>query len=162
MNIEDKLLLSARPGKLTLIREGLFLRCYQQSLFTLVHTVYPDIKILGRAVKKLKGQVVYYGGFPQSVLYNLLPEHVVTSWGAEVDCDVLVEGTYQAWLAALPPPEEKRSGNVMPDTGARTVALTDEARRFLACWAPGLFPASVDAGFIQGLKQAWESGDAGA
>ena len=29
MNIEDKLLLSARPGKLTLIREGLFLRCYQ-------------------------------------------------------------------------------------------------------------------------------------
>lgn len=40
MNIEDKRLLSARPGKLTPHREGVFLRCYQQSLFTLVHTVY--------------------------------------------------------------------------------------------------------------------------
>ncbi|KFF76270.1 hypothetical protein IY40_25105 [Serratia marcescens] len=111
MNIEDKRLLSARPGKLALLREGQFLRCYQQSLFTLVHTVYPDIKILGRAVKKLKGQVVYYGGFPQSVLHNLLPENVATPWGAEVDCDVPGEGAYQAWLATLPPPGEKRVGN---------------------------------------------------
>ncbi|HGE8289446.1 TPA: hypothetical protein ACGD4M_005027 [Serratia marcescens] len=111
MNIEDKRLLSARPGKLTPHREGVFLRCYQQSLFALVHTVYPDIKILGRAVKKLKGQVVYDGGFPQCVLHNLLPESVAAPWGVEVDCDVLVEGTYQAWLAALPPPEEKRAGN---------------------------------------------------
>ncbi|MBL0906346.1 hypothetical protein [Serratia bockelmannii] len=54
---------------------------------------------------------MYYGCFPQRVLHNLLPGRVVTPWGAEVDCDVLVEGAYQAWLAALPPPEEKRSGN---------------------------------------------------
>lgn len=70
MNIEDKRLLSARSGKLTPHREGVFLRCHQQSLFTLVHTVYPDIKILGRAVKKLKGQLVYDGGFPQRVLHT--------------------------------------------------------------------------------------------
>lgn len=41
MNTEEKLMLSARPGKLTLIRTGVFLKCYQQSLFSLVHAVYP-------------------------------------------------------------------------------------------------------------------------
>ncbi|MBH2951074.1 hypothetical protein I5Q45_18600 [Serratia marcescens] len=95
MNIEDKRLLSARSGKLTPHREGVFLRCYQQSLFTLAHTVYPDIKILGRAAKKQKEQVVYYGGFPPRMLHNLLPESVAPPWGAEADGDVLVEGVYQ-------------------------------------------------------------------
>lgn len=65
-------------------------------------------------------------------------------------------------MAALPSPGEKPSGNAMPETGKRTLVLTDEARRFLACWEPDLFPASVDAGFIQGLKRVWESGDAEA
>lgn len=78
MNIEEKLLLSARPGKLSLIREGLFLRCYQQSLFSWVHAVYPEMKILGRTVKKRKGQGVYYGGFPQTVLHKILPDSVPT------------------------------------------------------------------------------------
>ena len=36
MEIKERLALSARPGKLTLIREGMFLKCYQQSLFSLV------------------------------------------------------------------------------------------------------------------------------
>ncbi|BEN03316.1 hypothetical protein SMETH2_34470 [Serratia marcescens] len=130
MNIEDKRLLSARPGKLTLLREGLFLRCYQQSLFTLVHTVYPDIKILGRAAKKLKEQVVYYGGFPPRVLHNLLPESVATPWGAEVDCDVLVEGAYLAWLAALPSPSEMRAG-----TGSVALVRGRKARYLQPCFA---------------------------
>lgn len=39
MEIKERLALSARPGKLTLIREGMFLKCYQQSLFSLVHSV---------------------------------------------------------------------------------------------------------------------------
>ncbi len=34
MEIKDRVALSARPGKLTLIREGVFLKCYQQSLFS--------------------------------------------------------------------------------------------------------------------------------
>ncbi|MFK3915294.1 hypothetical protein ACI2JI_24975 [Enterobacter cancerogenus] len=68
MEMKEKLALSARPGKLTLIREGMFLKCYQQSLFSLVHSVYPDIKVTGRRIKKLGGQVVFSGGFPEAVL----------------------------------------------------------------------------------------------
>ncbi len=63
MDTEKKLVLSARPGKLTLIREGMFLKCYQQSLFSLVHSVYPGIKIIGRRIKKLNGDNVYGGDF---------------------------------------------------------------------------------------------------
>lgn len=48
MEIKARLALSARPGKLTLIRTGMFLKCYQQSLFSLVHSVYPDIKMFPR------------------------------------------------------------------------------------------------------------------
>ncbi|HAU5609108.1 TPA: hypothetical protein P7Z02_003808 [Citrobacter koseri] len=51
MEIKERLALSARPGKLTLIREGMSLKCYQQSLFSLVHYVYPDIKVTGRRIK---------------------------------------------------------------------------------------------------------------
>lgn len=45
MEIKERLALDARPGKLTLIREGMFLKYYQQSLFSLVYSVYPDIRI---------------------------------------------------------------------------------------------------------------------
>ncbi|WP_279052184.1 hypothetical protein [Cedecea davisae] len=37
MKIKERLALSARPAKLTLIRTGWFLKCYQQSLFSRVH-----------------------------------------------------------------------------------------------------------------------------
>jgi len=69
MDTKNKLALSARPGKLALIREGMFLRCYQQSLFSLVHSVYPDIKITGRRIRKLNGQ--------EGVLRWLSPEYGV-------------------------------------------------------------------------------------
>lgn len=36
MNTEEKLALSAHPGKLTLIRTGMFLKFYQQPLLSLV------------------------------------------------------------------------------------------------------------------------------
>ena len=48
MEIKERLALSARPGKLTLIREGMFPKCYKQSLFSLVHSVCPDIKASSR------------------------------------------------------------------------------------------------------------------
>lgn len=74
IEIKERLALSARPGKLTLIREGMFLKCYQQSLFSLVHYVYPDIKVTGHRVKKLGGRVVFSGGFPEAVLVKVLPD----------------------------------------------------------------------------------------
>ena len=61
MEIKEKLTLGARPGKLTLIRTGMVLKCYQQSLFSLVHSVYPDIKVTGRRIIKLGGQVGHLG-----------------------------------------------------------------------------------------------------
>lgn len=158
MDIEEKLVLSARPGKITLIREGYFLRCYQQSLFSLVRQAYPEIRIMGRAFKKLNGRVVYYAGFPHQVLEKVLPGSVLTPWGAEADCNVLSEDDYQLWQATLSPPTPA-SIKRKSETSERTVVLTDEMARFLRGWQPGCFPASVDAGFILGLKQLWGLSD---
>lgn len=47
-------MLSAQPGKIALIREGLFLRCYQQSLFSLLR-LEQEVKVLGRQFKNLEG-----------------------------------------------------------------------------------------------------------
>lgn len=153
MDIQKKLILSARPGKLTLIREGMFLKCYQQSLFSLVHSVYPDIKITGRRIKKLNGQRVFWGGFPESRLTKALPEAVVTEWGAEADCTCVEEGDYQEWLAALPLSDDA------PADAERLLTLSAEACRFLDSWQPGRFPPSVEAGFIQGLKALRDNDD---
>lgn len=154
MDTENKLVLSARPGKLALIREGMFLRCYQQSLFSLVLSVYPEIKITGRRIKKLNGQVVYYGGFPVSGLGRIFPGARQTDWGAEVDCDIIDKHVYQEWLAGLPSPEDVVANRLPLKKNVRhQYSLNEEASRFLDCWEPGAFPASVDAGFILGLKQ---------
>ncbi|QZN95419.1 hypothetical protein [Symbiopectobacterium purcellii] len=115
MEIKERLALSARPGKLTLIREGMFLKCYQQSLFLLMHSVYPDIKVTGRRIKKLGGQAVFSGGFPEAVLAKVLPEAQFTDWGAEADTDNIDEVAYQSWLTALPLAEDKGGGDVTSD-----------------------------------------------
>ncbi|OLF60441.1 hypothetical protein BTN33_02565 [Aeromonas veronii] len=54
MNIRDRLVLSAQLGKIALIREGLFLRCYQQSLFSLFR-LQQDVKVV--ALQLLAGRV---------------------------------------------------------------------------------------------------------
>lgn len=144
-------MLSARPGKLTLIREGMFLKCYQQSLFSLVHSVYPDIKVTGRRIKKLGGQAVLSGGFPEAVLVKVLPEAQFTDWGAEADTDNIDEVAYQSWLTTLTLAEDKGGGATSGGQSGTPILSEDECR-FLDSWQPGLFPSSVDTGFIQGLK----------
>lgn len=151
MEINERLVLSARPGKLTLIREGMFLKCYQQSLFSLVHSVYPDIKVTGRRIKKLGGQAVFSGGFPEAVLVKVLPEAQFTDWGAEADTDNIDEVAYQSWLTTLTLAEDK-GGGATSDGQSGTPILSEDECRFLDSWQPGLFPSSVDTGFIQGLK----------
>ncbi len=152
MEIKERLVLSARPGKLTLIREGMFLKCYQQSLFSLVHYVYPDIKVTGRRIKKLGGQAVFSGGFPEAVLVKVLPEARFTDWGAEADTDNIDEVAYQSWLTTLTLAEDKGGGGATSDGQSGTPILSEDECRFLDSWQPGLFPSSVDTGFIQGLK----------
>ncbi|ELW3333430.1 hypothetical protein ACLH1Z_23210 [Enterobacter hormaechei] len=152
MEIKERLALSARPGKLTLIREGMFLKCYQQSLFSLVHSVYPDIKVTGRRIKKLGGQVVFSGGFPEAVLAKVLPDAQFTEWGAEADTDNIDEVAYQLWLTTLPLSEDKGGAGLMSGGQSGITILSDEECHFLDSWQPGLFPPSVDAGFIYGLK----------
>ncbi|MCS3491021.1 hypothetical protein [Enterobacter sp. SLBN-59] len=152
MDTEEKLALSARPGKLTLIREGMFLKCYQQSLFSLVHSVYPDIKVTGRRIKKLGGQIVFSGGFPEGGLARVLPDARLTDWGAEADVGDIDEAVYQSWLTTLPLVGYHVGGDVPPDGQTGRLTLSDEDCHFLDSWQPGLFPPSVDTGFIQGLK----------
>lgn len=64
MNIEGKLALSGRSGGISFIREGMFYRCYQQSLFFYLTQCDGKIKTLGKRIKKLDGEAVFYGGFP--------------------------------------------------------------------------------------------------
>ncbi|HDL6960617.1 TPA: hypothetical protein PXM37_004266 [Yersinia enterocolitica] len=82
MNIRDRLVLSAQPGKIALIREGLFLRCYQQSLFSLLR-LEQEVKVLGRQFKNLEGQWVFYAGFPASQITKRLPDAREMAWGFE-------------------------------------------------------------------------------
>lgn len=99
MNIHDKLALSWRNGTLALIQEGLFLRCYDQSLFLLVRFFYPALKVCGKSYKNLQGQAVLYGGFPKNkleALFSGIAQHK-TEWGIEVPCDEINENEYQIW-----------------------------------------------------------------
>ena len=57
MNLIDKLALSERQGMISLIKEGIFFRCYEQSLFSLIHLHYPTLAVRGRSFKNLKGLV---------------------------------------------------------------------------------------------------------
>ena len=74
-------------GKAYAYPGGHVLKCYQQSLFSLVHSVYPGIKITGRRVKKLSGQVVFSCDFAEAVLAKVLPGAQLTDWGAEADTE---------------------------------------------------------------------------
>lgn len=99
MNIEDKLALSGRSGVISFIREGMFYRCYQQSLFLYLTQCEGKIKILGKCIKKLEGQRVFYGGFPLTQLSQRYPHAVLTEWGAEIQGEWTDEG-YMAWYEA--------------------------------------------------------------
>ena len=165
MNIEQKLALSARLGIITFIQEGMFLRCYQQSLCSLVHYYQPGFKILGKRIKKLQNLAIFYSGFPVSQI-GRFPNARVTDWGFELDCEARAEEEYQNWLSRActwldkqqrnnitQKDEQQKTHTVTPLN--RQVSLSEEICRFLAQWSPGRYPASVDSGFIQGLKNDW-------
>lgn len=163
MDIESKISLSRRPGKISLIREGIFLRCYQESLLSLLR-VTPSLKVLGRRVKKLSNTPVFYGGFPESHIDKFVTGAIRTDWGFEVACEEILAEEYDIWIASvtdkLAPDklndEEKvtsKGSRVTNKTGNERVYMSEDVVNFLMNWHPGLYPQSVDTGFIQGLKQ---------
>lgn len=170
MDIEQKLGLSARLGAITFIQEGMFLRCYQQSLFSLQYYYQPGFKVLGKRIKKLQNLAIFYSGFPVSQI-GRFPNARATDWGFELDCDARPEEEYQQWLNRACTWLDKQEANNITQTNAlssekqkahpviplnRQVSLSEEMCQFLAHWSPGRYPASVDSGFIQGLKNDWE------
>ncbi|HGP1636792.1 TPA: hypothetical protein ACLGN2_004798, partial [Salmonella enterica] len=58
----------------------------------------------------------------------------------------------QLWLTTLPLSEDKGGAGLMSGGQSGITILSDEECHFLDSWQPGLFPPSVDAGFIYGLK----------
>lgn len=165
MNIRDRLSLSARQGKIALIREGIFLRCYQQSLFSLLRQ-QQEVKVLGRQFKNLEGQWVFYAGFPASRIMQRLPEAKEMAWGFEVESDDILPDEYQGWVAEMILNFESKNTDVKAEKARKgsskpilsqglNVQLSTEACHFLSLWQPGIFPAEVDAGFIEGLRRSW-------
>ncbi|WP_272668161.1 hypothetical protein [Providencia sp. PROV117] len=160
MKIQDKLALSGRNGTLALIDEGLFLRCYDKSLFLLVQFFYPELKVCGKSFKNLQGQWVLYGGFPKTKLAGLFSGVALhqTEWGIDVPCDEANETEYPIWrqqqLTNIDEGLNAQKAEAVLNVTEKTMTLNEAEYRFLAQWEPGRFPASVDAGFIQGLKQS--------
>ena len=69
MNIEDKLELVKDSQVIVGIKEGMFVRFYEQSLFGWQQWVstqphLPTLKVLVKKVKKLDNQEIVYGGLP--------------------------------------------------------------------------------------------------
>ena len=69
MNIEAKLALVESSQRIVGIKEGIFVRFYEQSLFGWQQWVskqdqLPTLKVLRKKVKKLNGREVLYGGLP--------------------------------------------------------------------------------------------------
>ncbi|MDE1315324.1 hypothetical protein MEG05_14695 [Vibrio aestuarianus] len=69
MNIETKLALVESNQHIVGIKEGMFVRFYEQSLFGWQQWVskqdqLPTLKVLRKKVKKLNGREVLYGGLP--------------------------------------------------------------------------------------------------
>ncbi|MFM5429177.1 hypothetical protein ACET8G_20290 [Aeromonas veronii] len=68
MNIEQRLLWAERADGVACFSEGAFVRFYQGQLAWYCQQVKP-IKVCTRAVKKLAGRQIYYGGVPK-VLFD--------------------------------------------------------------------------------------------
>ncbi|TVO39913.1 hypothetical protein [Vibrio algivorus] len=69
MNIEEKLELVKNSKVIVGIKEGVFVRFYEQSLFgwqqwVLTQPQLPTLKVLIKKVKKLDNQEIVYGGLP--------------------------------------------------------------------------------------------------
>ena len=87
MNIETKLALVESSQRIVGIKEGMFVRFYEQSLFGWQQRVskqdqLPTLKVLRTKVKKLNGREVLYGGLPIESLKQA---------GIDIDTEAVIE-----------------------------------------------------------------------
>lgn len=95
MNIEQRLAWAARPEGIACFVEGIFVRFYQGQLAWYCQQVKP-IKVCSRAVKKLAGQQIYYGGVPKGLFDAWLAQQPEGQW-------TITHHSWGVWLA-LPTP----------------------------------------------------------
>lgn len=79
MNIEQRLEWAERPEGIACFVEGSFVRFYQGQLAWYCQQVKP-IKVCTRAVKKLAGQQIYYGGVPKGLFDGWLAQQAEGQW----------------------------------------------------------------------------------
>lgn len=91
MNIEQRLAWAARPEGIACFVEGVFVRFYQGQLAWYCQQVKP-IKVCTRAVKKLAGQQIYYGGVPKGLFDDWLAQQAERQW-------VITRHPWGVWLA---------------------------------------------------------------
>ncbi|MWN32970.1 hypothetical protein GQ596_11020, partial [Gilliamella sp. Pra-s60] len=89
MEIEQRLALSENP--INFLREGLFLKTYNQSFYVMTQLLGFNIKPIIKHIKKLD-QIIVCGGFPANIINKRCPKAVSTVYGYELLDDYDLSG----------------------------------------------------------------------
>ncbi|MCR9941937.1 hypothetical protein [Vibrio owensii] len=122
MNIETKLALVESSQRIVGIKEGMFVRFYEQSLFGWQQWVskqdqLPTLKVLRKKVKKLNGREVLYGGLP---IESLKQVGIDVGTEAVIELEIIIDfSEWQSWrqgqCAQMDDIEEKSPYNPCDD-----------------------------------------------
>ncbi|MFA0080253.1 hypothetical protein AB4427_19310 [Vibrio artabrorum] len=100
MNIETKLALVESSQRIVGIKEGMFVRFYEQSLFGWQQWVskqdqLPTLKVLRKKVKKLNGREVLYGGLP---IESLKQAGIDIGTEAVIELEIIIDfSKWESW-----------------------------------------------------------------
>ena len=100
MNIETKLALIESSQRIVGIKEGMFVRFYEQSLFGWQQWVskqdqLPTLKVLRKKVKKLNGREVLYGGLP---IESLKQAGIDIGTEAVIELEIIIDfSEWESW-----------------------------------------------------------------
>ncbi len=100
MNIETKLALVESSQRIVGIKEGMFVRFYEQSLFGWQQWVskqdqLPTLKVLRKKVKKLNGREVLYGGLP---IESLKQAGIDIGTEAIIELEIIIDfSEWESW-----------------------------------------------------------------
>lgn len=100
MNIETKLALVESSQRIVGIKEGVFVRFYEQSLFGWQQWVskqdqLPTLKVLRKKVKKLNGREVLYGGLP---IESLKQAGIDIGTEAVIELEIIIDfSEWESW-----------------------------------------------------------------
>ncbi|XKM13017.1 hypothetical protein RCS94_08285 [Orbaceae bacterium ac157xtp] len=173
MLIEDKLALSERNNQsICFIWGPVFCELFNESVYIATRFLGLNLKINVANVKKLNGRAVVRTGFPLASMQKRFPQATATAWGFELKGEWDMSG-YGQWFAGhvaqatcltnrstkpavdqgdLLLANRPRPADEAPSIGA-SVCLTPQQIAFLATWEKGKYPAGVDIGFIESLKE---------